>query len=1160
MHRKTGFTMLFLAMAVVLVALPVFAQVDYSTATLKGTIYDQQGAVISGASVTVTNPTTGTTKVVKSTADGAYSAPLLQPGTYKVTFEKQGFSKEIAQSVTLTVGEVALYDVHLKVGTTSDVVEVTGESAPLIQVEQTQQANTINQMQEQNIPSVSRDYSQTIQYLPGISNAEAVHASGSQRAIAAFPTNNFTTAGGNGRGGLVTIDGGENDYGSGISRATHLSPDAVQELQVNRMSFNAEFGFTLAEHVNVVTNSGSNKYHGSAYGYFRDQLTDARPWFRQTIPSFNPGHAIDQDDRLGGTFGGALVKDKLFFFTNYEYSRTTTAHFKDFVDNPLMTGPADINDASVALANIAKAQTAYINKVVNPLTPLQRTLLTNLLTPSLSPTVQGAIAGQSGRFLDDTRWHDVVARMDWQPNQNNSFMARFLHERNENPLAVSDSLTGAPNGGTNTVLRDYEVLTSWSHIFSPTLVNSLRVQYVPDNTADVGYNNGFGGDHLPNNIVSGLITTGATLGSPGYFSHQRRYQFEDSVTWSRGRHTFKFGESYRPVKYSVQNNLYANSQIAYLNGLIPLTPFLGIAGINGVANPATGVTLTAAQAFGLRLLNPGTGLPTGTPLPQPVQFRTSFGNPFWSEWSHYGGAYAQDSWKINNRLTVDFGSRFDVDAEAFPGSPVNFYASPRIGFAFDVTGDHKTVVRAGGGIFVAASELQAEYYSNLYNPDGSHLVQAEVTSGTDPAFAAMIAASVANGNLPLRPPTKQDFIAAGINVTNTTPHGVFITNPTGGYKNNYAEQASLSIDRELTRNMSLEIGGNWQHTIHLQDPLEVGFVQDKTKPVDPLLGPMLTPNPANNGLIPVAGGVQVPRIETLTQYCPCGGATYFAGTASLTRRFANHLQFQGNYTWGRSIDDVLDFSSFNSSFYPTIQGKDRAVSPYNISHSFTATAVYTTPFEGGSGHNWLSRVFADITLAPVVNMHSGIPFEIFIDPGTGLGHPAGVPTLASAPTGTFATPPTSNGLVQEASNQARPFNAPRNSGIGAWLYRMDMRVSKDFYVNKERGIKVGVIATAANLFNHANFTGVNGDFPGLASTATLNAAGSPLDQSFPLAGGNGTVNLLNGPYNFKGIKAIDFIPSKNALGQSILTLGGSSLAFNTADIPRQVQFGLKVSF
>jgi hypothetical protein len=1080
--------------------LPAHAQVDYSTATLKGVVYDPQGAVITRASITVTNASTGLTKTVKSNSDGSYTIPVLQPGVYQIAFEAPGFEKEVVKSFTLEVGATSIQDAHLKVGTTTDVVEVTGESAPIIQVTQTQQADYINQLAEMNIPSVNRDYSTTIQLLPGMSNAEAIHSSGAQRNIGAFPVNNFTSAGGNGRGGLVTIDGGENDYGSGISRTTHISPDAIQELQVNRNSFNAEFGFTLAEHVNVVTKSGGNQLHGSLFGTFRDQVTDAKPFFQ-----IGNNNSMNQDWHIGGSLGGPLVKDKLFFFLNTEAYRTTFESLKTF-NTPFVTGPSP-------------GQQAYIQKVAAT-NSAAAAALTAILTPANNPFVQKLIAGQSGFVTGDQKWVDSMARLDWQPNANNTITLRFLHEREDAPLDLGGGAGGYAAGvgpttaasyATTDTIRDYEALVTWSHIFSPSLVNSLRVQVVPDNTVNLSWNNGHGGPTTPfSAFTDGFGTFGPLLGSE-FIAHQRRYQFEDSVSWSVGRHSFKFGESYRPVKYTYFDNLYAHSQIAYVPGILPilipgiLPPSLAAQAVAAAGLPNATTNLTSLQSFGF-------GLPT--------QFRTSTGNnALISNWAHYGGVYFQDSWKMTSRLTVDAGLRFDVDDEAFPGQNPNYYASPRLGFAWDMRGDHKTVLRAGGGIFVAPAQFQDSYYSNLYNPTGATgFAQAVETIGT-PGYAALLGALFVRGNLPvLKPVTAADYAAAGIPIAQGQANGIGIINPAAGYKNNYGIQASLSVQRELTRNMSVEVGYNVQHTVHLQDPLEVGFVNSSA--FDPLLGPILKPNPANNPLIATQ-----PKFETLTSYCACGGAIYHAGTFSLTRRFANHLQFQTNYTWSKAIDDVLDFSSFNSTYFPTSQGKDRALSAFNMSHVFTANAVYTTSAYGGAT-SFFTKALADITLSPILSFHSGTPFELFDSPPVGAA---------------------GNGLVQEALNQARPFNAPRNSGILPSNYRWDMRFNKDIHLSRSHdAFRLGLSVVAANLLNHTNFTGVNGIFP-------VGSAADPRVTAFPITDVNGnllqTVNLLNGPYNLHGLKARDFgVP------------GNIPLAFNSADVARQIVLGLRVSF
>jgi hypothetical protein len=1132
-------------------SLSVYAQVDYSTATLKGIVYDPQGAVIAGASVTVTNSSTGLTKTVKAKSDGGYTIPVLQPGDYRITVEAAGFEKEVVQTFTLAVGTTSIFDAHLKVGSASETVEVKGDVAPLIQVTQTQQADYINLLAEQNIPSVGRDYSQTIQLLPGMTNAEAIHSSGAQRNIGAFGVNNFTTAGGNGRGGLVTIDGGENDYGSGASRATHISPDAIQELQVNRNSFNAEFGFTLAEHVNVVTKSGGNQLHGNLFGLFRDQVTDAKPFFQ-----IGNNDATNQDFHIGGDLGGSLVKDKLFFFLNTEAYRTTSEGLKNF-NTPYLLG---LNDMTTGDAGIAAAQRAYVAQVT-AVSPALGAALGNALVPTTNPLcgivpggcVNALIAGQSGFFPDSAKWIDSMARLDWQPNAGNSLTLRFLMERLDNPLALVGGAGGYAAGAgpstassyaTNNTSRDYEVLTTWSHIFSESLLNTLRVQIVPDNTADLTWNNGHGGSTTPFDAFTDEFGTFGPLLGAEVFTHQQRYQFEDSVTWTKGKHTFKFGESFRPVKYTYFDNLYAHSQIAFVPGVTPVVLAAGatsplVAQLVGVnfflqsSNPSLppgtfgatqlpngqvvlctagviatapaclgpgGANLTSLQAF-------AAGLPT--------QFRTSTGNnALISFWANYGGVYFQDSWKMTSRLTVDYGLRFDVDNEAFPNTPAFKYASPRLGFAYDMFGDHKTVLRAGGGIFVAPAQFQDAYYSNLYNPHGAKgFAQAVETLGT-PGYNALVGQLFGSNNFPgLGVVTAANYAAAGIPIAQGNVNGIGIINPAGGYKNNYGIQASLSIQRELGKSTTLEVGYNFQHTVHLQDPIEVGFVTNPNVPANPLLGPILMPNPANN---PVVGGQ--PTFETLTSYCGCGGAIYHAGTLSLTRRFANHLQFQANYTWSHAIDDVLDFSSFNSSYFPTTPGKDRATSPYNIGQLFTVSAVYTTPFHAGSG-NFGARALADISLSPVVSIHSNTPWEIFDSPATSTA---------------------GNGLTQEALNQARPFNAPRDSGLLPWNYRWDMRLNKDFHLSKDHeAMTLGFSVTAANLLNHTNFTGVNGIFP----------AGTPATAQATIFPNGG--NLLNGPYNLRGVKALDFngtIP------------GSVPLSFDSADIARQIQFGVRFNF
>lgn len=1237
MRMRRALQMLVPFFILLFTALPSIGQVSYDTATLQGTVLDAQGRAVPGARVTISNAATGLTKSQESAADGTYNFPLLPVGTYQVEVTAPGFNRAVASNVVLPVGQAVAQDMHLRVGETTATVTVTSE-APLLSVEQVQQANEITQSQVATLPNVNHTFDTYVLTLPGITNIYAIRNAGSQRAGAAN-VNAFTTSAGNGRGGLVTIDGGENDTGEGISRTYHLPVDAIDEFLVNRNGYNAEYGFSYEEMVTIVTKTGTNNYHGSAFGTFRDQSTDARQYFQPLSPSGNK--FFDQEFHAGGSLGGPIVKNKLFFFLAYEGYQNAFETSRNFLNATY----------SPAFTDLSKGQQNYLNAVAaggNACGPVLSCAalasdLTAALNPSNSAVVKALVGApgnflgqpsQTGSFTNKDTWHDAVVRFDWQPNANNSFVLRGLLERRDNPgdyggLEYFQNATVPPDNRNVLTNRDYEWVATWNHIFTPTLFNALRFQMIPEFLVDSQPIPAQNGPRIPFNILPSYGNFGVTLGpGTGNLLHEKRFQIEDSTSWTRGKHSFKFGLSYRPAKYHWNNPLYSTSQIVYFPNLFNLYGLGGpdcalpsIAGLTtlpgGVAcggsalgsytPPLSASDLSAMSSFNSAAAANAT-LFKGAKLNAlqafsgvvPGQFRTSFGSGEWTGWGHYGGIYAQDTWKVTQRLTISPGVRFDVNAEPFPrggtdnnvceatsptvaavtllqanlkkgltcvqggGTLQSFqinpssghtnYVSPRLGFAFDLTGDGKTLLRASGGAFVGASELQVVFYSNTYNPNGQYLTQEEVTVGTDPGYFSLIHNSTANGHLPVLAPTLADFNSAGLPPVPDGPHGVFITaadHPCGGnnifgcgtYRSTYSTQASLSIQRQLWTNMSFEVGYVFQRTFHVQDPLENNF-QQAVDPasgaplIDPFNGPMLVPKDVN--------------VETGTIYCSCGDAIYHAVTTSFKRQFANHFQFQANYTWSSAVDNVLDFSSFNSSYYPTLypvglngEGRDWGVSAYNVTHNLVANAVYTTPFKGGSGANWADKLLADWTLSPIVSAHSGIPFEVLINPQQGLA--AECTTVAACAAGTA----NGNGLVQEAQNQARPFAAARNTGLGPWNYRWDMSFRKAIPLSER--FRLEFLANFANLLNRVNFLGVNGIFPGVTNAAAA--------QSQKLLNGS-TVNLLSGPYNFHGNRSFNDaeLSGTKIGGGTPLANGADPLAFVTADVPRQAQFELRLSF
>ena len=246
-------------------------QSDVALATLKGRVTDQLDAPVSKATVTVLQVERGIVRSVGTDDSGTYQILLLHPGTYEVRVEAPGFQSHILQNVVLTVGQVGVQNIKLQVGLISETVNIT---AGLIDIARTQQSDTIETRQIETLPNLSRNFTSYIFTVPGVADTAAARVQ--QSRVTPIPASNFSVGAGNGRSNYISIDGGENESGTGSLRIRNLSVEAVQEFQVNRNAFAAEYGFTAGTAVNVVTRGGTNAFHGSGYIFYRSQKTSAR--------------------------------------------------------------------------------------------------------------------------------------------------------------------------------------------------------------------------------------------------------------------------------------------------------------------------------------------------------------------------------------------------------------------------------------------------------------------------------------------------------------------------------------------------------------------------------------------------------------------------------------------------------------------------------------------------------------------------------------------------------------------------------------------------------------------------------------------------------------------------------------------------------------------
>jgi len=944
-------TIKFLAVMVFYTLLSVGQLFAQSTVTggIRGTVTDPQRAIVPNATVTSTNVGTNSTETVTTDANGTFIINNLQPGTYNVAVNQSGFGDFTAQRVVVEVGQVTTVDATLTVAGTSATVEITAE-APVINTNSNDFATNINQTSINELPINGRRASNFVILTP-----------------ATVPDGTFGLISFRGISGLLnnsTVDGGDNNQAffseeRGRTRINYvISQASVREFQVNTSNYSAEYGRSAGGVINTVTKSGTNEFHGELFYYNRNNRNGARNPLAtrtilvngvSTIVGIKP---IDVRQQFGGAIGGPIFKDRLFFFFSYDQQK------RNFPGLARFTSPNFLNTPNRTLLTARGLTSAQIDNTIGFL---------------------NSLTGETPRRGDQTIY---LPKIDWQINGNNLFSATYNRLRWESPSGIQTQATntlGRQSFGDDFVRVDSLNLRLQSTVSSNTL-NEARFQYGRDFEFQISQAPAPGEPLTSQTLAGGqrapnvFITNGLAFGTPTFlerpsFPDERRIQFADTVTYSRGRHTFKFGGDINRVTDDIQNLRFEAGAYSYNNindFIIDYTNFRTPLPASTLC--ATG-TRTAGRCYTSNFQQ-GFGLPG-------IKFATYDYNFFF-----------QDDFRVTPRLTFNLGMRYEYQkmpetvfantrtdvipnsgltaAEAtsqLPSDKNNF--GPRVGFAYDLFGNGKTSLRGGYGIYYGRI-INATIYNalvNTGNPNG----QAQLS----------VAPTVTTNCFPLVPSAVIPCAPIFPNVlpsTTTAVAGGGIQYFNENFQAPLINQYDLIVEHQIAPNTVVSasyIGslGRSLPTFVDQNLVRTGA----TAPFTVVGGP----NDGQSFSVPLFARTSF-GTQAVTEIQSSVRTNYNALVLQANRRFTAGLQFQASYTLAKSTDTGQTSAAFpasNSPFDVADRSFDSGTSNFDVRHKVVISAVYAPRIYKGDTNSIYNYLLNGWSIAPIYAFYSGRPYD-----------------------------------------------------------------------------------------------------------------------------------------------------------------------------------------
>jgi hypothetical protein len=687
-------------------AVPASAQ---STSTILGVVKDSSGGVVPDATVTVVNTETSLSRSVKTESDGSFRFPALAVGRYTVKFEKEGFRTETQQGLMLEVAQNLVVNTTLQVGTAAQEVTVTGE-APLVNTTTSSLGSLVNEERMADLPLNGRNYVDLTLLQPGVAQQVTSSSGGAGISGTWFSANGAPV-----RSNNFSLDGAmmQNAYGAstGSQAGTTLGVDGIREYKVVTSAYSAEYGMTMGSQMVIVSKSGSNRWSGDVFEYLRNDHLDARNFFDTEKTSQGRRLPLFQRNNFGGSFGGPIRKDKTFFYAVYEGLRQNLGVSINDTVLPEACHNLVSNGANYAFADQASA-TACGGTTGSPAVPVltTSTVIPAVIKPILDlyPLANGPSNSFTLPASSKNRVDFGQIRVDQNIGASDSFFGRYTIDDGELNNATSSTAT-TPSGSAfpqyfriSGASRNQFLTVSESHIFSPSLLNTVRASYSRTNfAADNLYSQDFTtpayalvtGQPMGPVSITGYTSMGPNGGYPTVHV-QNIYTASDDVFYTKGRHALKFGVLFNRYNSATRHTKLLQGQL----GFSSLPNFM-----QGIFN-----TFTSLSAF-------VPGPPGPPPYPAADLGRDFIYNTL--------GFYAQDDFRATSRLTLNLGLRYEFQTVPYDltgkgsrfldiqdptqtftfGPPIKNPGykniSPRVGFAWDVLGNGKTAVRGGFGIY-----------------------------------------------------------------------------------------------------------------------------------------------------------------------------------------------------------------------------------------------------------------------------------------------------------------------------------------------------------------------------------------------------------------------------------------------------------------------------